>query len=234
MIDLLGNFFTNIGITRDSALWVRTQILIGASLVVSGVFNVQQWAMDYLGWTLTGRELKWFWLICAGALWLAGKYDSSPLPGDPKPYSYTLGAGPMKPPTAAVILLPLLLIAGVSLSGCANVMTQVVKSTTAAIADANQLHCGVVGAPLPPACLTDAQFQKVNADLNAASQAELAYTQIQAGVATAQGQTVAQAVLTITSALSQALQDLFVGVNDVSSTAANDIKAALSTALAKL
>lgn len=126
------------------------------------------------------------------------------------------------------LLLTGILLTTLTMVGCAGFLTTSINATTAAINDAAQLHCGVAGAPAAPFCLSDAQFQKVNADLNAASEAELAAVQVKAGVATAKTESLDQAILTIAVSLGQAYQDILAGVSSVSATAAADIQRALA------
>lgn len=126
------------------------------------------------------------------------------------------------------VLFALVVALSVVSAGCATAFTKVVNGTTIAIADVAKLQCGAPGALAAPACLDEAHYAKVNADLLAAAQAEKAYADIQAGVAAAKGQSTVGATRAIVDALLDAVADIEAGVGAVSSTAENDIKQALA------
>lgn len=220
---MLTNLLLNLGLTRDWAGWLWGRLISGATIVMAlYALNGDNTFSGYV----TPHELKALIVVAVVVMWLAGKYDSSELPGAsaaPK----AAGSNTVK---VGVWLLPLLIATALLSTACASAMTQVVHATTSAINEVPKLQCGQPTAPAAPACLNHAQYTKVNQELAAATEAELAYTQLQAGVASAQGQTLAQATITIVSSLTAALNDIVVAVGDVSNTAAQQLK----TALAKL
>lgn len=74
------NFITNtlltLGVTRDSLLWFWGRLVSGALLISMGLIPLDQYVSP-----------DWQKAITVGAaivLWLSGKYDSSPLPGNKK------------------------------------------------------------------------------------------------------------------------------------------------------
>lgn len=68
------NFFCWLGLTRDSLLWFWSRLVAGSLLVAAGVVPLE----EHIGpkWAKVAQ------LAAVLVLWLAGKYDSSPLPGD--------------------------------------------------------------------------------------------------------------------------------------------------------
>lgn len=68
----------SLGLTRDSKLWVWGRVVSGATLLISllpaGMLD------DYL----SPSWKKWVTAVAVLVLWLSGKYDTSPLPGDNK------------------------------------------------------------------------------------------------------------------------------------------------------
>jgi hypothetical protein len=74
------NWITNtlltMGLTRDSLVWFWGRLTAGAALVATGLVPLD----DYM-------TPGWQKVLTVGAvvvLWLAGRYDSSPLPGAKK------------------------------------------------------------------------------------------------------------------------------------------------------
>ena len=68
------NLILTLGLTRDSALWFWGRLSSGALLVVSGLVPLDAYVSP-----------GWHKVITVGAavvLWLSGRYDTSPLPGE--------------------------------------------------------------------------------------------------------------------------------------------------------
>lgn len=61
----------NLGLTRDSALWFWSRLTSGALLILSGVVPLDKY--------LSEPNQRMATIACAIVLWLAGRYDSSPL-----------------------------------------------------------------------------------------------------------------------------------------------------------
>lgn len=72
-MSMLTNAFLSLGLTRDSLVWFWSRLVTGALLLASGVVPLDQ----YIG----PRWEKALTVTCVIILWLAGKFDSSPLPG---------------------------------------------------------------------------------------------------------------------------------------------------------
>lgn len=73
---MLTTFLINLGLTRDSVTWFWSRVVSLALVISSGVFDLSQYGV-------TDREMHMVSLVSALVLFFAGKYDSSPLPGDP-------------------------------------------------------------------------------------------------------------------------------------------------------
>lgn len=67
---------TSLGLTRDSAVWFWSRLTSGALLVISGLVPLDAY--------VSPGQQKWLRIVAALVLWLAGRYDASPLPGDKK------------------------------------------------------------------------------------------------------------------------------------------------------
>lgn len=106
---MLANLFIKLGWSRDDAKWLWAEIITVAGLISSNVFDVPYW-MAYLHIPLSPTALHWIFAICALVLYVAGKHDSSPLPSAAQAEM----AKPINPPKI-VMLLPLLLIAGLTI-----------------------------------------------------------------------------------------------------------------------
>lgn len=67
-----------LGLTRDSLVWFWGRLVSGALIVMSmsGLVDLDPY--------LTAQHQRWLVAGAAIVLWLAGKYDSSPLPGRKK------------------------------------------------------------------------------------------------------------------------------------------------------
>lgn len=74
---MLTNILLSLGFTRDSATWLWSRIVTLALIVSTGL-------IDFTQYGLTEREIHLVTAAAAAVLWLAGKYDSSPLPGGVK------------------------------------------------------------------------------------------------------------------------------------------------------
>lgn len=70
---MLTQWLCTLGFTRDSALWFWGRLSSGALLIVSGLVPLE----PYVG----PRWSKAITVAAVAVLWLAGKYDSSSLPG---------------------------------------------------------------------------------------------------------------------------------------------------------
>lgn len=64
------------GVTRDSLLWVWSKLCAAAALVVAGFVPLDRYMSD--------QHQHWAVAVAAIVLFLAGQYNSSPLPGKPK------------------------------------------------------------------------------------------------------------------------------------------------------
>ena len=111
---MLTNLFITLGWSRDDLKWFVLQLVAVAGLITSNAFDVPYWCA-YLGIPLSPTALHWIFATAAVVLWLAGKYNSSPLPsekamasgvvpGSP-PSTVTIDGGP-KAPTATPVVLP--------------------------------------------------------------------------------------------------------------------------------
>lgn len=73
---MLTNFFINIGLTRDSAIWMWGKWIGFCALVLSGLIDLNQYLPDHIAY--------WIRAIALISLMLSGHYDRSPLPGQVK------------------------------------------------------------------------------------------------------------------------------------------------------
>lgn len=76
---MLTNIFISLGWSRDDLKFALLQIVAVAGLISSNALDVPYW-MAYLGIPLSPTALHWIFGGAALVLWIAGKYDSSPLP----------------------------------------------------------------------------------------------------------------------------------------------------------
>jgi hypothetical protein len=74
---MLTTWFVSLGLTRDSAVWFWGRLVSGATLFLGYVVLDPMTVGQYL----TATEVKAVTLLAVVVLWLAGKYDSSPLKG---------------------------------------------------------------------------------------------------------------------------------------------------------
>lgn len=70
-------------LTRDDAKWVWAQVLGLAALVAANVTNLPTW-FAYYGVMVTDIDVHRLSLVAIAALYLGGRYGTSPLPGAPK------------------------------------------------------------------------------------------------------------------------------------------------------
>jgi len=105
------NWITNtllaLGVTRDSFIWFWSRLVAGATLVLTAG------PLGYLDPYFSDDTQKWIVLGCAIVLWLAGKYDTSPLPGASSPPRNFAGRG-------TYMVLALALGGSLLLAGCAS------------------------------------------------------------------------------------------------------------------
>ena len=71
----LTNQLVSLGLTRDSLIWFWSRLVAGSLLIASGLIPLDQYV---------GKWAKAIQVSAVVILWLAGKYDTSPLPGAPK------------------------------------------------------------------------------------------------------------------------------------------------------
>lgn len=78
---MLTNLFLSLGLTRDSALWFWGRLCSGATIVLSIISLGGDHTIldDYLGPGWLGK--KGLVVLAVIVMWLAGKFDSSTLPG---------------------------------------------------------------------------------------------------------------------------------------------------------
>lgn len=166
---MLTNLFIKLGWSRDDWKWLFLQIASVAALISSNVFDVPYWA-DYLGIPLSPTVLHWIFGSSALILWIAGRYNSSPLPS-----GQAMASGVVKgsPAERLPVLVLLIVLAGGSF-GCATstgrriatVSAVAAHATLAAVQDTEMaLVCGRPTAPQPPACVPAAQHQEISAKL---------------------------------------------------------------------
>lgn len=67
------SFLISMGITRDSFIWFWSRLTMGAILITTGFVPLD----PYVGY----KWANFIHILSVVILWLAGKYDSSPLPG---------------------------------------------------------------------------------------------------------------------------------------------------------
>lgn len=70
---MLTNWLLSLGLTRDSWVWFWGRLTSGALLIVSGLVPLEE--------HMPAKAATGLRLGAVLVLWLAGKYDSSPLPG---------------------------------------------------------------------------------------------------------------------------------------------------------
>ena len=75
------NVVQSLGFTRDSVGWFWGRLVSGATIVMGVVALGGPLFNDYL----TPQHQKWLIVAAVVVLWLAGRYDSSPLPGGKRP-----------------------------------------------------------------------------------------------------------------------------------------------------
>lgn len=72
---MMTNTLISLGLTRDSLAWFWSKLVTAALILISGTNVIPM--DDYI----SAANQKWLTLVCVVILWLAGTYDSSPLPG---------------------------------------------------------------------------------------------------------------------------------------------------------
>jgi hypothetical protein len=107
---MLTNFLTNLGVTRDWAGWFWGRLTAGATILMA--LYALNGDNTFTGYIST-PHLKWLIIAAVIVLWLAGKYDSSELPG-----AVNKPMGGSKMPPAAVVLIPLLIAIGLVTAAC--------------------------------------------------------------------------------------------------------------------
>ena len=83
MFQKFGDYLASLGFTRESELWLWTQIITVATLIATNVLDVNYWTA-YVGLHLSTNMVHGVWVLCVALLFLSGKLDKSPLPGAPK------------------------------------------------------------------------------------------------------------------------------------------------------
>ncbi len=76
----LTNLITDVGLTRDSAVWFWSRVSALCAIVASGAVDLMGLG-NWLGIHLSETQVHWIVAVAVGVLWLAGRYDASPLPG---------------------------------------------------------------------------------------------------------------------------------------------------------
>jgi hypothetical protein len=76
---MLANLMIRLGWSRDDLKWLLLQLATVAALITSNVFDVPYWCA-YLGVPLSTTVLHWIFGVSTLILWIAGRYNSSPLP----------------------------------------------------------------------------------------------------------------------------------------------------------
>jgi hypothetical protein len=74
--------FLKLGLTRDSRLWLWSRVLAVATLVATGTVQISDLG-DYVGLNISDIWANRIAVAAVAVLWLAGKYDTSALPGAP-------------------------------------------------------------------------------------------------------------------------------------------------------
>ena len=73
---MLTRWLISLGVTRDSALWFWSRLVSAAAVLGTGLVNLSAY--------LSPGQIKATQVGAVIVLWLAGKYDSSQLPGEKK------------------------------------------------------------------------------------------------------------------------------------------------------
>jgi hypothetical protein len=74
---MITNLFLSLGLTRDSLVWFWSRLVSGAAIVLSIVVSGSHILDPYV----PPSAMKVLAILAVLVLWLAGKFDSSPLPG---------------------------------------------------------------------------------------------------------------------------------------------------------
>lgn len=183
---MLTNLFIRWGWSRNDLKWILLQISTVAALISSNVFDVPYWC-GYLGIPLSPTVLHWIFALSALVLWVAGRYNASPLPSANAMASGTVPNSPVAKADDKIDLSrlgPLILILAFSAGavGCATtnlrhiatVSAVAAHSTLAAVQDTEMLLvCGKPSAPAPPACVDAIQHWQNSAKLVTAFDADI-------------------------------------------------------------
>lgn len=81
---MLVNLLTNLGFTRDSAMWLWGRIISAAALISSGVLDLKYWA-GYVGLYPSDNLLHFVTVTAVVILWISGKMATSHLPAKESP-----------------------------------------------------------------------------------------------------------------------------------------------------
>lgn len=79
---MLSNWLFWNGFTRDDEIWWWGQLCGVAAAIASGVFDLHYWA-NYVGLPFSEQAQHIVTAIAVFVLWLSGRMNTSPLPGDP-------------------------------------------------------------------------------------------------------------------------------------------------------
>lgn len=126
---MIGKFLANLGWTRDDWKLVWAQVVFGAGLVLQGVFDIHQFALDYFGLNISAREIRWFMLLCGIVTWIAAKQGNSGLPGKNDPPAGSVSS--VRKVAPMVILAVALGGAALTSTGCAGKTAPVLTPTQA-------------------------------------------------------------------------------------------------------
>jgi len=80
MIKPITTLFLAMGLTRDSHLWLWSRLVAVAALLSTGVVEISQ-VGAYIGVDISEVWANRIGVAAVVVLWLAGKYDTSALPG---------------------------------------------------------------------------------------------------------------------------------------------------------
>ncbi len=76
---VIANLMIRLGWSRDDLKWPLAQLVTVAGLITSNVINVPYW-FGYLGIPISELNVHRLMVAAIIILWVAGKYNSSPLP----------------------------------------------------------------------------------------------------------------------------------------------------------
>jgi hypothetical protein len=78
----LSNYLVKYGFTRDSLTWVYAQVLGVSTLLLANVTDLHAW-FAYVGVNVSELTIHRLSVAAVIALYLGGRYGTSPLPGAP-------------------------------------------------------------------------------------------------------------------------------------------------------